>query len=748
MNLICLHSLDRPTDNAARAALNLYYLSESGQKDLCEMMQTGRYRINVPEEGALLVVAWLLSHDMSEKAHELIDCIAPFFGHLRFYPVRDQNPIVPSPTVHRCTVGETVAALRAVQPQAQVERMIEALKVWQPLYDRTVSLFLETVEDDYPCRQYPDEWRSRAQAILEEYTRRRIVYDLCRKPDRSKENFFRLRGYMKICVENPAQLASRDISMIRHILRCYVNRHGDPSSEQFAQRRAEQARLASLPTRDDLAGVLQTRLQQLPQDAGIANLDVVISPIADHESLEWIPAGSKIPEGLVLKVQRACDKPIEQLVEQGVIPSGDVLAQVLPQITSQVRAAGIADRDLRRLYGAIYSAFQRRRSLLLLNLERQIRFEDLPWIAALDSLRHDNLNAKEQARQTLEQVTTIAIVSFPHAILPNKLLKELRTLIADAGLSIPIVDEIAADIFMGTFSEKFMRAAQIAGQMLRGTLYERYFGLYYEGVQQLDDIRQSYGADVSQGFATLCEELAHVEASEAWSVSRNGKIIEQSQILTTQNLAPLFAVLDSRNTLAGRLPELCEQCFRWICRRQTASSWNANFRMEKNSAYAWRQMVFYLSLVSPEAVSAFLLWARSHLEQLKNTSLRRRMDPALAGLEWIAAGGTFDQHGVGGIAGEGRRLLGWTTKQREGFVSEERAAKLVKLLEDHFAGEQAYNDMYDAHSSSDATAFYSEAKEYFYAAIALARELGLEQEVEKLEKRLAHIESVFRSKFS
>jgi hypothetical protein len=645
-----LARLNRDPDSTARAALNIYYVSDSGQKDLCEMMQTGRYRLNVPEEGVLLVIAWLLSHEMTEKSQELLDCITPFFDRLRFYPVPDENPVIPGPTVHRGTVGETVAALRAVQPQVQIERMRESLTVWQPLYDRTVSLFLETVEDDHPCRTYPADWRIRAQALLEEYTRLRIIYSLCRKPDKPKENFPRLRAYLKVCIEDPARLTARDTGMIRHILRCYVNRHGAPGSEKFTQRRAAQARLAGLPTRDDLAGILEARLQHFPQNAGIENIDAVLSPVVKDESIQYVPAGSKFHASLVRKVRRCWNAPIAQLVEQEVVPSGDVLAQVLPQITSQVRAMGIADRDLRRLYSAVYSAFRRRRSLLLLNLECQVRLEDLPWIAALDSFRHDDLDSKEQARQTLEQVTTTVLVFFPHAILPNKLLQELRALITTAGLSTPIVDELAADIFMGAFTEKFVRAAQIAAQLLHGTLYERYFGLSYERVQQSD----------VQGFAALCEELACVEKSEGWSVSRNGKIIEQSQILTTQNLAPLFVLLDLRNALSGRIPEFSRQCFRWICRRQSSNSWKANLRMEKNSAYAWRQMVFFLSMLDSQAVSTFLLWARRHLEQ-QNTSIRERIGPALSGLEWIASGGTFNRLGIGGIAGEGRRFLGWTT---------------------------------------------------------------------------------------
>lgn len=91
----------------------------------------------------------------------------------------------------------------------------------------------------------------------------------------------------------------------------------------------------------------------------------------------------------------------------------------------------------------------------------------------------------------------------------------------------------------------------------------------------------------------------------------------------------------------------------------------------------------------------------------------------------------------------------WTQANPPEMSPEQRESKLCSLREHKSAGEQAYDDMFEkAHSSSDATIFYSEAKESFYSAIGLARELGLEQEVEEIEKRLAHIKAVFRSQFT
>lgn len=76
----------------------------------------------------------------------------------------------------------------------------------------------------------------------------------------------------------------------------------------------------------------------------------------------------------------------------------------------------------------------------------------------------------------------------------------------------------------------------------------------------------------------------------------------------------------------------------------------------------------------------------------------------------------------------------------------ERLLKHLKNLE--AAAEKDYDDLYEARSDYDATVCYSGAKEAFYSAISIARELRLENEVERLTQRLEHIKAVFRSQFS
>lgn len=668
-----------------RSRLNAWSLGDDGQSELSAALRSGCYRVQLPEEGALLTVTWLLGHGEAERALELLEKLAPFTDRLRFYPVPDARPLSAGAVVRLQPLSDAVEQLEAVRLRPQIAKMNETLRIWNGLYDRAVSLFLETVKGEtpqlattengalvrrpdgqpqaqggWPCQVWPQGWRERAQGLLKEYQDKRQSNSWSGKPEHPKSNFARLRGFLEQCVKDPRSLAGRDVGAIRKILASYVTRHGAPGSEKLRRLREAQARMAARPTNKELADVLADRLRRLPGDEGLSSMELVEAPVSAAESARGkIAEGSPMPPGLVAKAERSLEAPIEQLVERGVIASGEVLATVLPQITSQVGAAGIEDPDLRRLYAALYAAFRRRRSLLLLGLQHQVRFEELPWVEAIRPFRKNELGARGLARQTLEQVCALAITSFPQVILPNKLLQELSALSKAADLKLAWVEELAADIFMGTFSMKFLYAAQQAARLLRGTLYERYYAIPTERILQLDDREQKWGKDTSPGFAALCTERAG--AKDGWSVARNGTILEQAQILTTHNLATVFDGLGLRETLRPALPYLAKQCFRWVVRQQVmkVDGWKAQLQMVKNTAYAWRQLVFFLSFLDRPAQEEFLGWARDLFMQQDET-FTRRFEPAMAGLESACAGKVFDASGRAGPKGQARRFLGWS----------------------------------------------------------------------------------------
>jgi hypothetical protein len=677
-----LRSLPAVPAGTERTAITRFYLSDAGLDALRAFLEAGRYRIQVPEEGALLAVAWLLDHGYADQARALLTALGPFADRLRFYPAPAEQAPRASTVVHRQSVGATIGDLQAVRVPREIAAERESVTVWVPLYDQVVTLFAETVigptptlrreseekraeravvEGGWPCQHYPPGWQEQAQRVLDDYQRLRIVHRLCRAPDRPSENFPILRDILKQCIETPGQLTGREVGRVRAILAAVAAKRGLPGSFRSNSVRTVQQTQAMRPVAAEFAPVLIERLAHLPQDEGLTTSEVALAPVApDEAERHRLAPGSPLPPKLHAPLRRCLEAPIEALVEQRVILSGDELARTVPQLVAQVRAAGFEDARLRRLYGDLYAAFRRRRSLLLLDLAHQVRFEELPWVAALNTLRAEGPGTRAAAREMIEQLATLTIGAFPERIVPNKLLQELRALAEAAALPIPLVDELAADIFMGDFTEIFLHAAHQAGALLEGTLYERYYGIRYAAIRQIDDVVPSkYGAPTSPAFTQLCFARAGF-TREMWhgAVARSGMVIEQAQILTTHNLAVLFESLDLRESLGPRLEELARRCFAWVCRRQQdqIAQWQPRLRVVKNSAYAWRQMVFFLALLPPAAVEEFLVWANGHLAN-QRPAFQERFGPALRGLTLAAAGQTLDSRRA--EATNARRLTGW-----------------------------------------------------------------------------------------
>ena len=373
-----------------------------------------------------------------------------------------------------------------------------------------------------------------------------------------------------------------------------------------------------------------------------------------------LPAGAEIPLAIRRRVERALCQTVGELISRGIITSGDTLARLLPQMTSGLRAGGIRDRGLRYLYAALYRAFRGRRSLLLIDLQKQVQIEELPWVAIIESFRDTNLSTKEVSRRALEEVASLTLTSFPQAILPNKLLQEMGALAKGASVDLPLVDEIAADIFMGRFSPKFTAAAKITAGLLEDSLYSRYYDIDFSAVLALPSPplrarrrRGLFARPDDTAFAKICSSRAGVKLG-GWDTVANGLVLEQQQILTTQNLAAVFSALDLRASLSERLGDMAWLCMDWICNRHQMKidDWHAKLIMVKNTAYAWRQMLFYLSLApEPEAEAQSIIERAKAKIDRKDPALLRRFRPALQGLEAAASGNATRPE---------QRFLGWT----------------------------------------------------------------------------------------
>lgn len=382
-----------------------------------------------------------------------------------------------------------------------------------------------------------------------------------------------------------------------------------------------------------------------------------------------VPEGTTVPDSITRRLEVVREAPLPELVAHGLVGSGEILATLLPQVTGPALATRFDDPRARTLYAASYRAFRQRRSLLLLWLQHQVRFAELPWIAALEAAA--DRDPASAVRATLREVAALAITAFPATITPNKLVSELAALAAQADLAgepdrpaLPLVEEVASDIFMGTFSVKFLRAAQLAARLLGpGSLYARYYGIDFERVLAMGATTKArWGVTTSPDFDAYCVELAHLPKGGN-PRARNGAVIEQASILTTHNVAALVAVLELEPLLRERWIDLARRALVAVLDRLERRVLPERvptiqrMRAAKTLAFAWRQMLLFLSFAQPADVDAFVREA-GELLAARSERARARFAPVLRGLELVAAGERLADGEEGA-----RRLHGWSVER-------------------------------------------------------------------------------------
>ncbi|MEU5987486.1 transcriptional regulator [Spirillospora sp. NPDC047418] len=619
---------------ADRRALFAHHLTDAGLAALEALLDSGRYEIALPEEAALPAVAWLLRAGDRAAALDVLESIGPFAGTLRFLPRPAARPPGDASLVSRETAGDVRRRLAARRPNRAVAAMNEALTVWNPFADDLLAHWLETVQDGRILATEPEGWRDRGTALLTRYTALAAEHTLCTKHRKPKANAAILRMSLA------EVLAGRRPSPhLRHAIDSMVAKRGAPGEARHAALRDRQAAEAARPTHHALAQVVIERLDAVPQDRGVPSTDPFTAPV---------PVGGRdaeLPDRLRTMVDRALEAPVTALAERGIVRSAEVLADLVPQLVASTTALSYPDPALRTLMTSVHRAFRDRRSLLLLNLEHQVRVEELPWVRAVQKYRRTDGAARANAHTVLTQLGGLTLHAFPGTVIPNPMTSQLSALARQAGVGAPFVEELAADIFMGTFTRKFLDAAKLAGELLDGTLYARYYGIDYAAVHSM-----------RKGFDKLCAKRAGNPGSGPWGrVTANGKVIEQAQILTTHNLATLVHPIGV-TTLDG-WDDLARRSFAVTCRLVRRIQGNPRpLRTVKDAAYAWRQTIFYLALCGLKEQVAVIAWMQDELDKSPPHALRR-LDPVLAGLRHVLTGGTLDNDSPPHT----RRLLAWST---------------------------------------------------------------------------------------
>ena len=127
-------------------------------------------------------------------------------------------------------------------------------------------------------------------------------------------------------------------------------------------------------------------------------------------------------------------------------------------------------------------------------------------------------------------------------------------------------------------------------------------------------------------------------------MAKNGKIIEQAQIITTHNLAVVFKAFKLKVVMKDELERMAQNCLFWICRKQSikTDNWRQKLKLRKNCAYAWRQMIFYLSFLSDDSIWNFVLWGQEKIDGLPD-DVKQDFDQYYQGFQQVVRTYTKDK---------------------------------------------------------------------------------------------------------
>ncbi|MFI8523326.1 hypothetical protein ACIGB8_02695 [Promicromonospora sukumoe] len=615
-----------------RAALNSWFLTDEGRARLGAMLDDGRYDVVHPENAALLVVAWLVRAGDTPAAVSLLEEVGPFLDRIRFYPVATEQTEAPAGQVFRRSEATTHEVLASRAPNPRVEAQREALTVWAPFADELLALWWPLADGGtaLPDRSALADAAVRYRALAATHTRTTAHTS-------SRTNLGVLVA-ATLRAEADDVLPDGERSRVAHAVRSMAAKRGAPGSADLARARDLRRDAVRAPSYAAVAHVVAERLDDEATRRGVVDPDAVLVPVAAGEATEAVPAGAAVPSSAVRIVGLAAQATVEELHERGVVPSAEVLAELAPQLVGAQHAATYPDPDLGLLMARTYRAFRRRRSLLLTDLSAQVKLAELPWVVAVAPYRTVDDAARDAAAAALHQIGGLYLEWFGGTPLPNPLLVELEALAGQAGLDVPLVPELAADIFRDAFSGRFPTAAALVAKHA-GPEYLAYYGLGAD----LDELaRQGYDKKV---FASICRRrAADAGSSDSWSVTRNGMVIEQAQLLTSHNLAALAALgvpADAEATARVAFDEVLRLV-------RSASRPGADRYLAMSDAraagLAWRHVVWFTALLPERA-------ARALVHDLK-TLTGHESPQLMAALSDLAAA-------CAGTA-PSRALLGWS----------------------------------------------------------------------------------------
>nr|WSX48714.1 hypothetical protein OG409_07000 [Streptomyces sp. NBC_00974] len=623
------HSRPRPYERDAallagvpptRRALFAHALTGPGLAALWSLLESGRYELHAPQEAALLCVAWLLRSDDLDTAAELTALLDPFADRQPFTPrpgaARDlaaADPADPgaagstesAPSGIRASAREAARLLARQRQNPAVAAQREALTVWRPFEDELLAYWLRAHARSAHAP------RAEGAALLKRYEALAAAHPLAGRHRDPKSNAAILRRALAETVagrELPAPLAG----LLRHAVTSMVAKRGRPGSPEHTRLRQEQVRQAAV-LRGPFAPALDPG--RLPRPVGQAG------PAHPADRADPAHPDTVLPRADAL-VALAAAEEARAAWEAGL--SGVRVPQAVGAALARAYHPEVTDPALRILLAKLYQGGAR----YCAHLWNFAGLSELPWIRAVAGAPARDPEALVIALRQLATATMEASCgSVTDPSLP--LVRGLSALAREAGVPASFAAEPFADRDTGVVSEDVLPAASAAAELLRGTPYERYYGIDYAAVRAMAD------AGDRQGFAVLCIARAchpapgplltrHADFPE---LAAEPAVIEQVRILTAFNLP---ALVHRTGAVPGPDGAALARSAFTAARRRAATP--------ARTARAWRHLLFHLSFCAPDQQASVLDWIDAETGRLPRGTADR-LAPSIARLRTAMAGG-------------------------------------------------------------------------------------------------------------
>ena len=645
---------------ASRWAILRGYLTREAMDELYAELATGHYTVRLPEDAALLTVAWLIRKGKRQAALEVVTAMGPVADEVRLAPRLTSDPVVPPRQVSRVTAGRVRASLAAAEPSSEVLAQTETLRVWNPLTDDLVVLWLEVLPQAQASSTLPPAWRRRALATVQKADRLAALHTRCRRPSRTTSGLSVMVRHLRLAATR-GRLTVSGWQTVARVVEGTVARRGAPGSPDHEHRRAAEARAAVPPAGVAVAHLVAERLRGHPEEEGIADVDSVLGPVTSQESrTSGIPAGTPVPARVRRLVDRARVRRLDELLDSGLVSSGHVLAEVVRPLGAASTAAGSdGDPVLATLMSACWRAHERHTSAMVPDLRRRHRFEDLPWVAALGW--RPSRPPGERALGVVREVAGQALAAFPGTALPGAFVRWTRDLLDAAGVASQLVDEVHAPHELAWHADRHSGAAGLTARRLGNTVYGRYFDLDVRvaaGLRPAGLLPARVGGPSPSAtrrprrlvvtgptLVQHCAQRADVVVGS--SARADHAVLEQARILVADNVP---ALLELGVTPAAEWADLADAAFSVVCAqvahsREHGVGLRASDRAHRRAQVAWRQVVLDLALTDEARQGAVLAGMRERLRS-ERPAVQRWVTPNIRSLEHVVAGGRLRPGGA------------------------------------------------------------------------------------------------------